>query len=178
MNRSNIGNVITNGMQILSVGATTASHVLGSADKALNNLTPEERKKYDLMRADKMREEMQDYYNPERQLNKQFKENKIKDEREAYYAKGSSPMQHLTLDEKTKFQKMKAEKIKESINDSNEIEEDNSFENPALAIRSVSPQSEEGYIKITRDNDWLNSYLTRGTSQGNIDLINKITGGF
>ena len=40
MNRSNIGNVITNGMQILSVGATTGgaySRRLGRADDALNN---------------------------------------------------------------------------------------------------------------------------------------------
>ena len=37
MNRANFGNVITNGMQILSVGATTAGHVIGSADKVLNN---------------------------------------------------------------------------------------------------------------------------------------------
>ena len=44
MNRSNVGNVVTNGMQILSVGATTASKVfgLGKADKSLNALTPEQ----------------------------------------------------------------------------------------------------------------------------------------
>lgn len=40
MNRANFGNVVTNGMQILSVGATTASkvfNVLGRADKTLKN---------------------------------------------------------------------------------------------------------------------------------------------
>lgn len=37
MNRSNVGNVITNGMQILSVGTTNAKRlVLGRADMALN----------------------------------------------------------------------------------------------------------------------------------------------
>lgn len=39
MNRSNVGNQITNGMQILSVAATTGSKVfsLGKANQALNN---------------------------------------------------------------------------------------------------------------------------------------------
>lgn len=62
MNRSNVGNVITNGMQILSVGATTASRVFrDKADSALNNLSPEERKNYFEMKANKMRDEMQEY---------------------------------------------------------------------------------------------------------------------
>lgn len=63
MNRSNIGNVVTNGMQILSVGATTASRIfLGRADSALNNLSKEERTTYYKMKADKMRDEMNEYY--------------------------------------------------------------------------------------------------------------------
>lgn len=73
MNRSNIGNVVTNGMQILSVGATTASKIfLGKADSALNNLTKEERNKYFQMRADKMKDEIADYYGDK----KEIKENK------------------------------------------------------------------------------------------------------
>lgn len=62
MNRSNIGNVVTNGMQVLSVGTTTAKRFLGRADSALNNLTKEERAQYNQYRADKMRDEMNDYY--------------------------------------------------------------------------------------------------------------------
>lgn len=62
MNRSNVGNVITNGMQILSVGATTASRVFrDKADSALNNLSPEERKNYFEMKANKIRDEMREY---------------------------------------------------------------------------------------------------------------------
>ena len=62
MNRSNIGNVVTNGMQILSVGATTASHIFrDKADSALNNLSPKERKDYFEMKANKMRDEMREY---------------------------------------------------------------------------------------------------------------------
>lgn len=37
MNRANFGNIVTNGMQILSVGATTAGHFIGAAHKVLNN---------------------------------------------------------------------------------------------------------------------------------------------
>lgn len=62
MNRSNVGNIVTNGMQILSVGATTASRIFrDKADSALNNLSPEERKSYFEMKANKMRDEMREY---------------------------------------------------------------------------------------------------------------------
>lgn len=39
MNRSNVGNIVTNGMQILSVAGTTAAKIfnLGEAHKTLNN---------------------------------------------------------------------------------------------------------------------------------------------
>ena len=62
MNRSNVGNVVTNGMQILSVGGTTASRLFrDKADSALNNLSPEERESYFEMKANKMRDEMREY---------------------------------------------------------------------------------------------------------------------
>ena len=62
MNRSNVGNIVTNGMQILSVGATTASRIFrDKADRALNNLSPKERKDYFEMKANKMRDEMREY---------------------------------------------------------------------------------------------------------------------
>ena len=62
MNRSNVGNIVTNGMQILSVGGTTASRLFrDKADSALNNLSPDERKSYFEMKANKMRDEMREY---------------------------------------------------------------------------------------------------------------------
>lgn len=62
MNRSNVGNIVTNGMQILSVGATTASRIFrDKVDSALNNLSLEERKNYFEMKANKMRDEMREY---------------------------------------------------------------------------------------------------------------------
>ena len=83
MNRANLGNVITNGMQILSVGSTTASRLfshernLGQAQNTLNNvnkqqsqqekimgnLTEEEQQKYYKMKADKRKEEVEKWEN-------------------------------------------------------------------------------------------------------------------
>lgn len=54
MNRSNVGNVITNGMQILSVGATTASGLIRhNADQRLNNQMNEMRQDYMQSQIDK-----------------------------------------------------------------------------------------------------------------------------
>ena len=62
MNRFNFGNVVTNGAQILSVGATTASGVFRDrADSALTNMTKEERAEYGKYKADLIREEMANY---------------------------------------------------------------------------------------------------------------------
>lgn len=62
MNRMNFGNVITNGTQILSVGATTGSQVFRDrADSALTNMSKEERVQYGKYKADLIRDEMKDY---------------------------------------------------------------------------------------------------------------------
>lgn len=64
MIRSNVGNIVTNGQQIMSVGAFTAGGLkrsLGRADTALNNLSKEERQNYSKMKADKMRDEINAY---------------------------------------------------------------------------------------------------------------------
>ena len=89
MNRANFGNVITNGQQILSVGATTASRLLGHAESALNNLTKEERTDYYNMKADKMRDEISEYKDGKKSIDEamgqQDKQNspiKVKSEQE------------------------------------------------------------------------------------------------
>ena len=59
MNRFNFGNVVTNGMQVLSVGGTTARGVFRDrADSALTNMTKEERAEYGKYKADLIRDEM------------------------------------------------------------------------------------------------------------------------
>jgi hypothetical protein len=61
MIRSNVGNVVTNATQIMSVGATTAGRLLGKADSALNNLSEQEKTDYFEMKANKMRDETKAY---------------------------------------------------------------------------------------------------------------------
>ena len=61
MIRSNIGNMVTNATQTLSISGTTAARVLGRADKTLLNkpsLNEEEQARYDQMKVDKQREEL------------------------------------------------------------------------------------------------------------------------
>lgn len=131
MNRSNVGNVVTNGMQILSVGATTATRLLGRADTALNNLSPEERKAYVQMQADKMRDEVREYNTG-----------------------GASPKQHMTSSELSDYQTAKAkdmnEYTKNKLKGDNENDIDSIME--GLAIAS-SPQSNELKTKIRKDID-------------------------
>lgn len=61
MNRSNIGNVVTNAVQVLNVSATAASKVLGKADRALNNMTKLEKREYFASQAEKMKLDTEAY---------------------------------------------------------------------------------------------------------------------
>ena len=82
MNRFNFGNVITNGAQILSVGATTASGVFRDrADSALTNMTKEERAEYGKYKADLIREEMSNY--KEKENNKKLVNSLIENSEQA-----------------------------------------------------------------------------------------------
>lgn len=98
MIRSNVGNIVTNGQQILSVGAFTAGGLkrsLGRADTALNNLSKEERQNYIKMQADKMRDEMN-----------------------AYNSGGASATQHLSEEELTQYRQAQADDMRKKINKS------------------------------------------------------------
>lgn len=131
MNRANVGNIFTNGMQILSVGATTATRLLGRADTALNNLSPEERKAYIQMQADKMRDEVREYQTG-----------------------GASPKQHMTSSELSDYQTAKAkdmnEYAKNRLKGDDEDDVDSIME--GLAIAS-SPQANELKTKMKKDID-------------------------
>lgn len=95
MIRSNVGNIVTNGQQVISVGAFTAGGLrrsLGRADTALNNLSKEERQKYTKMQADKMRDEMN-----------------------AYNSGGASATQHLSEEELTQYRQAQADDMRRKI---------------------------------------------------------------
>lgn len=163
MNRSNVGNIVTNGMQILSVSAASAKGILGRNETTLNNLSRKERLDYQSMQADKMREEMQSYYNmssKERLDYKNMQADKMRDEVETYYNKGSSPMQHLSQDEITKYREKQADNIRKMISEGEEVESvDDIMSNTISGIKENSPQIEEIKLKLQRDNEWYNSYI-------------------
>ena len=149
MNRFNFGNIATNGMQILSVGATTASRVFGKAENALNNLSDDEKSAYYKMKADKMR-----------------------DETTQYNTGGESATQHLSEQELTDYRKKQADDIRkktysngeESIDDIMEIPIDN-----APNLQDNSPQVEQLKLKMQRDKEWYNAWI-----KGKSKLSNKL----
>lgn len=140
MNRVNLGNQITNGMQILSVGATTASRTLGRADKTLNNLSPEEQDNMYKMKADKIRDQI-----------------------ERYNTGGDSAFQHLSTDEITKYREVQADDIRKKIKKSEEDENqdiDKLMENSSSIpdYQNNSGQIKEIKTKMERDKQWFSDW--------------------
>ena len=153
MNRSNVGNIVTNGMQILSVGATTAARTLGRADSALNNLSKEEKKEYYQMQADKMR-----------------------DETKQYYDKSDSAFHNLSEEEQVQYRQFQADKMRKQMSDS----EDDVDTLMADAPSSNSPQSPELTKKIIGDIEWTRKWTGRNiktnrfvASRDNIEDLEK-----
>lgn len=156
MNRSNVGNVVTNGMQILSVGGTTASRIFrDKADSALNNLSDDEKEAYYKMKADKMR-----------------------DETNKYNSGGFSPDQHMTESELHDYQKAVAEnRIKyteKTFNSENEnVDEIMGYFNKT---KKVGEQGENIAMKSERDLGWLND-LYKERSEPLEDVIKEVLEG-
>lgn len=125
MNRANFGNVITNGMQVLSVAGTTAAGAarasrqqhLADASSALNNLSEEQLGQVGQMRANKLMEEV-----------------------ERYNAKGESPYQHLTPEEAGEYQSARADQMRAFARGSDESVDD-LMEGTAFS-RLQSPQAQ------------------------------------
>lgn len=135
MNRFNFGNIATNGMQILSVGATTAARTLGRAETALNNLSEDERKSY-----------------------LQMKSNKLRDEINRYNTGGESATQHLSEQELTDYRKKQADDIRKKTYGDEEESIDAIMEGAENGIPPLIENSGEvKHIKIkeTNDNEWL-----------------------
>lgn len=141
MIRSNVGNVVTNAVQIGSVGLTTASRVLGRADSALNNLSKKERSAYYKMKA-----------------------NKLRDETREYETGGASMTQHLSEQELTDYRAKQAEKAKEFTYGKDE-EESQSVDD--LMLQSNSPQVEELSTRIKADLFW-NELYKQNKEKGDI----------
>lgn len=146
MIRSNVGNVVTNAMQIGSVSAHTAAGMvrgakkekLAQAQNALNNLSDEERSRYVQMQADKMREQT-----------------------EQYYGQASSPTQHMSLQEQADYQSAVAESRRKFTKKQFEPEDgEQSVDDimQGLELKVDSPQGEELVIKSRTDVQWLDDW--------------------
>ena len=162
MIRSNIGNIVTNGQQIISVGAFTAGGLKRSidrADSALNNLSKEERQKYTKMQADKIRDEMN-----------------------TYNSGGSSATQHLSQEELTQYRKAQAEDIRRKIEKSQDSDIEsvddimggtlNNDSNNLPTLQENSEQVSELNLRMQRDREWLNSLsnIKTGGDDNNADV--------
>lgn len=136
--RLNVGNQITNGMQILSVGATTASGMsnsakqrrLADATSGLNNLSEEDLNRIGSMNASKKIAEVERYeagggdiyqhMTPEQAARIQkTNAKKTLDQEKLYRNKGASPFQHGTVKEAREYQKGVADKMfgRETVDD-------------------------------------------------------------
>lgn len=146
MNRFNFGNVATNGMQILSVGATTAARTLGRAETALNNLSEDERKSYFQMKADKLRDEVN-----------------------RYNTGGESATQHLSEQELTDYRKKQADDIRKKTYGGEEESVDTLMEGSVSYLQNNSPQVEQLKLKEQRDKEWYDTWI-----KGKNKLSNKL----
>lgn len=162
MIRSNVGNIITNGQQIISVGAFTAGGLrrsLGNADSVLNNMSKEERQKYMQMKADKMRDEMN-----------------------AYNSGGASATQHLSEEELTQYRQAQADDIRKKINKSqgSDVESvddimggtSSSSRGTPPALRENSEQVPELNLKMQRDIEWFQTWYDTSI-KGKTRISNK-----
>ena len=159
MNRYNLGNVITNGMQILSVGATTAAKTLGRADQTLNNLSDDEKSAYYKMKADKIRDEIN-----------------------RYNTGGESAIQHLSEEELTDYRKKQADDIRKKTYGEEEESVDTLMEgseNGIPKLQDNSLQVEQLELKMKRDKEWYDTWIkgkTRLSNKLKSEIIKKLKG--
>lgn len=156
MNRYNLGNVITNGMQILSVGATTASKTLGRADQVLNNLSDDEKSAYYKMKADKIRDEIS-----------------------RYNTGGESAIQHLSGEELTDYRKKQADDIRKKTYGEEEENVDALMGDMPSSLQDNSPQVKQLELKMKRDKEWYDTWIkgkTRLSNKMKSEIIKKLKG--
>ena len=159
MNRFNFGNVATNGVQILSVGATTAARTLGRAETALNNLSEDERKSYFQMKA-----------------------NKLRDETNRYNTGGESATQHLSEQELTDYRKKQADDIRKKTYGGGEENIDTLMEGAETVTQTLqdnSPQVEQLKLKMQRDKEWYDTWIKNKTKLSNklkSEIMKKLKG--
>ena len=156
MNRYNLGNVITNGTQILSVGATTAAKTLGRADQTLNNLSDDEKSAYYKMKSDKIRDEIN-----------------------RYNTGGESAIQHLSEEELTDYRKKQADDIRKKTYGEEEESVDVIMEGTTQLLRDNSPQVKPLNIRAKKIEEWYGDWLkskNKISNKGKHELLKILKG--
>lgn len=173
MNRSNVGNVITNAAQIMSVGAFTAGgykRSLGKAEQALNNMTEEERTKLAQFKKDKQMKQAERFYAGQGNLSTEENEaigraGAEKEKQKAdYILRGvDEPFKKLSQEEQEKYREAQAEGMRKYTKKMFETE-DEEIGDVASMMEGVpeipefeenSEQVKEIDTKINRDSNWL-----------------------
>lgn len=140
MNRSNIGNQVTNGMQVLSVAGFTGGNYaknvkrqkLADASSALNNMTEDEVSQVGQMRADDMREELRRHKNK------------------------TDGMVHLSDEEQQAYGDKRADDLRKYISGDDESEENQSVDELVSGISSMNtPQSKPLAMSINTNSEYL-----------------------
>lgn len=140
MNRSNIGNQVTNGMQVLSVAGFTGGNYaknakkqkLADASSALNNMTEDEVSQVGQMRADQMREQVRQHQNK------------------------TDGLSHLSDEEQQSYGDKRADDLRKYINGTDGDEDVQSVDELMSNISSMNtPQSEALAKSINANSEYL-----------------------
>lgn len=166
MNRSNVGNIVTNAQQVLSVGAFTAGgyrRSLAKAEQTLNNraksaegtLSPEDEARYRAMKSGKKMEAVR-----------------------RWETASDDPYRLLSDKEASDVTAKKAEKLREFAYGKDEIDSDTTESvdellSAAATIEDSSEQSSEVVTKVDNDMKWLEK---RTSKSGRKYIFNKETG--
>lgn len=169
MNRFNFGNQITNGMQIMSVAGTTGAGFINASNQrrindlssGLNNLSDDELSQVGQMRADQLRQQVNEFYNPLEPVEKEETANQKITRLTSGYGK-------LSDEELSQLGDIKAAEYRKKIADFNKPKTvDEILSDKGLNLKENSAQIKPIKTKIGNDIDYFAS------RQARIDFYNQ-----
>lgn len=169
MNRANFGNQITNGMQIMSVAGTTGAGFINASNQrrindlssGLNNLSDSELAQVGQMRADQLKQQISEFYNPPEPVEKNETFNqKVK--------RLTSGYDKLSDEELNKLGDIKAAEYRKKISDFNKPKTvDEILSDNDLNLKENSTQIKSIKTKISNDVEYFKD------RQARIDFYNQ-----
>ena len=173
MNRSNLGNQVANGMQVLSVGTFTGGNWKGQqkqrrladASSALNNMSLDEAKQVGRMRAEQLKEDVRAHDNnydgkslltdEEQKMVGQTKATELKENARQVQNKTNGVV-NLSDDEQQAYGSKRADDLRKYINGNDDDVEEQSVDELVSGISSMNtPQSESLAKSIITNSEYL-----------------------